>query len=321
MTLFGKSLRDYLVFTRVGIALILLMGMARFLVGLSGIPYDKVTHLLSLTILTSLLSLLYGQKAAQTGFGRYRRLLPAVFMFSVTMYGFIVAAILVQGLSGIHGYFHSPGSGMMPMNMQSHIGGQQIAMLPTPRSWLNVANPFVHALGQLIAMPGSTLFFWGLASLGFLLSRYLGYLRNAFLLLAAMAVLRFLVGAAGVPYAIGTWITSLTLLAIVLTVYYGYRAPSKGFTRYHQMFVIGTLIAAGTTLLVIYGIAVTTGLGIPNYFHAPGEGFMPQGMSISRHILGHIEFSMPAMLLASLLACIGLFLGKRLSPAPAGQAA
>ncbi len=321
MTVFGKSLRDYVVFTRLGIVLILLMGVARFLVGLSGIPYDKATHLLSLTILTSLLSLLYGQKAAQTGFGGYRHLLPAVFMLSAAMYGFIVAAILVQGLSGIHGYFHSPGSGMMAMAMPSHHSGQHIA-IPTIKRWLDVSNPFVHALGQLlIAMPGSTLFFWGVASLGFLLSRYLGFLRNAFFLLAAMAVLRFLVGAAAVPYAIGTWITSLTLLAIALSVYYGYQAPSKGFTRYHQMFVIGTLIASGTTLLVIYGIAVTTGLGIPNYFHAPGEGFLPQGRSIGRHILGHLQFSVVAMLLASILACIGFFLGKRRSPAPVRQPA
>src|SRR2546428_4016068 len=244
MSFFGKSLRDYLVFTRVGIVLILLMGLARFLVGLSGVPYDKATNLLSVTILTMLLSLLYGQKAAQAGFGGYRQLLPAVCMFSGSMYGFIFAAILIQGLGGTPGYFHAPDSGMMAMDM-GHMSGQHIAALPSIKSWLNVSNPFVHAFGQLlIAMPVSTLFFWGLASLGFLLSRYLGYLRDAFLLLAAMAVLRFLVGAAGVPYAVGTWITSLTLLAIALSVYYGCRAPSKGFTGYHQMFVIGTLIAA-----------------------------------------------------------------------------
>ena len=210
----------------------------------------------------------------------------------------------------------------MPMDMRGDISGEHIAMVPTVKSWLNVADPRVHALGQfLVGMPLSALFFWGLACLGFLLWRYLGYLRNAFLLLAAMAVLRFLVGAAGVPYAVGTWITSLTLLAIALSVYYGYRAPSKGFPRYHQMFVIGSLIAAGTSILVIYGIAVTTGLGIPNYFHAPGEGFLPQGMSASRHILGHLQFSVLNMLLASLLACIGLFLAKRRLPAPVRQAA
>ncbi len=298
MTLFGKSLGEYAKFTRIGIVLILLMGLARFTLGVSGVPYERATHLVSLTLLTLLLSLIYGQRAAAIGFGGYRHLLPAVFMLSGSMYGFIILAILLEGLGGIHGFFHAPGTGLQPpgMGVGFHIGGQLIAML------------------------GATLIAWGLASLGFLLSRYFDYLRNAFLLLAVMCALRMAVGAAGVPYAIGTWVTSLTLLAMLLAVYYGYRAPSSGFIGYSSAALIGILIASAATLLVIYGIALSTSLMIANYFHAPGEGFQPVGMTVSQHIRGHLQVSVLGMVLLSLLAGIGFMVGKR-KAAVTGQAA
>jgi hypothetical protein len=199
--------------------------------------------------------------------------------------------ILVEGLGGIHGYFHAPGMGVAPpgMDMASHI------------------------VGQLLAMVITTLFMWGLASLGFL--------RNAFLLLAAMWVLRLLAGEVGIPYGVGTWLTSLSLLAAVLAVYSGYRAPTRGFTRYSQMVLVGALIAAAVTLLVVYGIAVTTGLGIANYFHAPGEGFQPEGLSVAQHIRGHLSVFPLALVLTSLLAAGGLALGKKRAPGAVGQPA
>ena len=145
MTLFGKSLREYARFVRVGIVLILLMGVARFAVGVSGVPYERATHLVSLTITTLVLALVYGARAAATGFGGYRQLLPAVALLGFAMYGFIVTAILVEGLGGIHGYFHAPGHGLVP---------GQISLRD-------------HVLGQLMAMFFSIGAFWVLAAVGF----------------------------------------------------------------------------------------------------------------------------------------------------------
>jgi hypothetical protein len=299
MPVFGKSLGDYLKFARTGAILVLIMGVIRFVVGASGVPYGRATHLVSLTILSFLLAVVYGQRAAARGFGGYRRLLPMVFVLSASMYGFIILAILVEGLGGIHGYFHAPGMGVAPpgMDMASHI------------------------VGQLLAMVITTLFMWGLASLGFLLAPYLGFLRNAFLLLAAMWVLRLLAGGVGIPYGVGTWLTSLSLLAAVLAVYSGYRAPTRGFTRYSQMVLLGALLAASVTLLVVYGIALTTSLGIANYFHAPGEGFQPEGLSVAQHIRGHLSVFPLALVLTSLLAAGGLALGKKRAPGAVGQPA
>jgi hypothetical protein len=52
-------------------------------------------------------------------------------LLAVTMYGFIIVAILVEGLGGIHGYFHAPGHGLAPggIAVRDHIGGQLLAML------------------------------------------------------------------------------------------------------------------------------------------------------------------------------------------------
>ncbi len=300
MSIFGKSLRDYFFFVRIGIILILVMGVVRFALGLSGVPYEKSTHLASLTILGWILAVIYGHLARVKSFGRYRQLLPIAFALAVTMYGFIITAIVVESQGSLHGYFHAPGSGLMP-------GGMSVPD---------------HVIGQLLAMLATTVFLWGLASLGFALSSHLGYLRNAFVWLAAIAVLRTLVGALGAPYGWGTWPTSLTLAAIVLSFYYGYRASASGFSGYKDAILIGSTLAVFMSLVVVYGILVTSGLGVPSFFHSPGEGFQPSGISVGEHIAGHLRIGMPfGIFLLSLLAGIGLALGKKRAFTAAGQSA
>ncbi len=295
MSVFGKSLQDYFLFVRTGLIVLLAVGVARFILGVSGVPYDRVTHLVSMNILALVLAVIYGQQVAARGFGGYRHLLVIASVLSVTMYGFIILAILVEGLGGINGLFHAPGAGNAPMGMGI---GQ-------------------HIVRQLMVMVVFAATLWGLASLGYVMSRYLGYLRNAFLLLAAMFVLRVVVGALGVPYAVGTWLTSLTLLAIGLAVYHGYLGPSRGFQRYPEMLLIGVLLGAALTLFVIYGIRVTDGLGIANYFHAPGDGFQPAGMTPNQHVTGHLQISAIMMIFLAFLTMVGFALGKRKAGEPA----
>ena len=92
MIIFGKQLREYARFARVGMVLILLVGLARFTVGISGVPYERATHFVSLTITAMVLAVVYGARAAATRFGGYRHLLPTVAMLALAMYGFIVSA-------------------------------------------------------------------------------------------------------------------------------------------------------------------------------------------------------------------------------------
>jgi len=289
MTVFGKRLGEYAKFARVGMIVIILVGLARFAVGHSGVPYDLATHLVSMTITALLLAVIYGARVAASRFGAYRHLLPVVVMLAVTMYGFIIAAILVEGLGGLHGYFHAPGHGLQP-------GGMDVR---------------THISGQLVAMLFSIAAFWLLAAVGFALSRHLVFVRHGLLILVAVAVARVVLGASGVSYAIGTWPTSLTLAAMALAVYYGYRASSSGWGRWLDVLLIGIVIGTALAALVIYGIVVTTALGIPSYFHAPGEGFQPAGLTVADHVRGHLRFSFVGMIVLTVLGGIGFAFGRR----------
>src|SRR2546427_4555242 len=106
MSLFDKKVGEYVAFSRPGMILIVLMGLIRFFVGISGVPYERATHLVSMTNLTLLLFVIYGHIAAARGFGTYRHLLPTAAALSIAMYGFIILAILTEGVGGLHGYFH-----------------------------------------------------------------------------------------------------------------------------------------------------------------------------------------------------------------------
>lgn len=289
VTLFGKGLRDYVSFARFGVALILAMGVVRFAVGVSGVPYEGATDLVSLTILTFLLAVIYGQRAAARGFGTYRHLVPIAVSFSLAMYGFILLAMTVEAWAGIPGYFHSPGSGYAPAEMA--LGD--------------------HILGQLSVMGVMTGAILGVSALGYALSRELAFLKNGFLLLAALAVLRFLAGVVGVPYAVGTWLTSLTVAGAFFAAYSGFRAPSRGLGRLRDPLVLSFLIAFVVTHLAAYGIAVTAGLGISTYFHSPG------GLTKQEHILQHLWFSPWLVLLFGALASAGFLVGRKAGSAAA----
>jgi len=143
--------------------LILLMGLTRFFVGISGVPYETATHFVSMTNLTLLLFLIYGYAAAKRGFGTYRHLLPVSGALSASMYGFIVLAILTEGLGGLQGYFH--------YHSLHHLGGQlppQMMGLVNIPALMNVPT---HIAGQIVAGVFVTFLGWGLSSIAFALTR------------------------------------------------------------------------------------------------------------------------------------------------------
>jgi hypothetical protein len=143
------------------------------------------------------------------------------------------------------------------------------------------------------------------------------FLRPAFLMLAALGVFRVLIGAIGVPESVGTWVSSGTLLAMILAVYFGHSAPSHGFKGYWQFILIGLLISVVQSLTVVAGIIVTTNLGMANYFGS-------ERVSVTRHILGHLgsaiggNLTIPLTILAGIGFAIG---GWRRNRALKSQAA
>ncbi len=296
MSLYGKKPIEYVKFARTGMILIVLMGLARFFVGIAGVPFERATHLVSLTNLTLLLFVIYGHLVRAKGFGTYRQLLPTVAALTISMYGFIILAILTESTGGFQGYFHYHSlhalGGRLPPQMMGMLNIDALMNVPT------------HIFGQIVGWVLVTFLGWGVASLGFLLSPYLGFLRKAFLVLAGVGLFRLLIGAAGVPQAIGTWISSLSLAAIILAVYYGHSAPSHGFHRYWQVLLIALCLSVGLNLVIIAGMLIASNLGIANYFN-------PESVSIDTHIVAHIlGISIDAVVLA-VLAAVGFALGRR----------
>jgi hypothetical protein len=282
--IFGKSFGDYVRFVRTGLVLLVAMGLVRFVLGVSGVAYERATHLTSVTVLVFLLAVVYGQRAAARGFGRYRQLIPIAILLSCTMYGFIVVAIAVEGLTGWHGWFHAPGAGFAPHGM-------------------GVSE---HIFGQLSVMGTMTVAILGTTAIGYVLWRYLAHLRNAFLLLAVMAIVRFAAGPAGIPHAAGTWITSLVLFSVVLAAWFAYRVPTA-LDGYRHMLPLAVAIAFVAFHLMVYGFVISEGLDVPTYYNAP----VADGTTAQEFIMALLKTA--PLLVAAILAasCLGLALGRR----------
>jgi hypothetical protein len=305
MSIYGKKPLEYVKFAQTGMILIILMGLTRFFVGISGVPFERATQLVSLTNLTLVLFIVYGYRVAASHFGTYRHLLPTAMALTVPMYSFIVVAILIEGLGGFQGYFH--------FHSLHALGGQlppQLMGLIDIHALMNVPT---HIFGQIVGWVFFTLLGWGVASLGFLMSRYLGFLRTAFLVLVCAGVLRLLLGATGVPHAIGNWLSSLTLVVMALSLYYGYSAPSNGFHRYWQVLFIALPLSVVFNLVVIAGMLISLNLGLANYFN-------PDGVSVGQHILGHLALALVGTIPLAIFAGVGFALGRR-KPALTSQPA
>jgi hypothetical protein len=67
--------------------------------------------------------------------------------------------------------------------------------------------------------------------------------------MVAVGIFRIFIGAIGVPESVSIWISSGTVLAMLLAIYYGYSAPSHGFNRYWKVLLIGRLISAIESLM------------------------------------------------------------------------
>lgn len=274
VSVFGKTIVDYVRFVRVGLLILVGIGVARFIVGISGVPYERATHLVSITIVVFLAAIVYGQRVAAVGFGGYRHLVPIALLLGGTMYAFLIVAILIEGLGGIHGYFHSPGSGFAPERMALR----------------------EHVLGQLSVMPTMTAAIFGVLAIGYALSRHLAFLWKGFLVLVAAAALRFVVDAIGGP----GWLVSLLVIGALVAAYYGYRATSAGFTGYVPGLILGFMIAFVVFHLDVYGFVVSDALSVTTSYN---EG-VPD---VESKIRASLEVA--PLLVACLMASAALGLG------------
>ena len=107
MTIFGKPLSEYVHFARVFLGLILVVGVARLALSLSGVPND-LARWISITAVIWMGIFYFAVKVPTTGFGTYRHLLPIYFLEMLSAQVVIVPAIILAILTGHDNIFSIP---------------------------------------------------------------------------------------------------------------------------------------------------------------------------------------------------------------------
>ena len=145
MTIFGKTLSQYLSFQRNVLLLILAVGLGRLILSLAGVP-NSATKWLSISVVTLLGVIYYAVRVHTTGFGSYKQLLPLVFHQSIVSQAIVIAGIVIAIFTHKDNVFSAP----------EYSGGGD------GKTWLHAAAHLIVALvvGPLVGwLIGSGLLF------------------------------------------------------------------------------------------------------------------------------------------------------------------
>jgi hypothetical protein len=140
MMIFGKKLSDYVRFQWVILALIVVVGLLRLGLSMSGVANNTVKFF-SMTVVGLAAIIYYGIRVHTSGFGSYKQLLPLLVIQSAVQNGIAILGILITYFTGRSNIFTAPEYGGLT-RMRWHILG--------------------HALGGLII---GSLIGWAIASI------------------------------------------------------------------------------------------------------------------------------------------------------------
>jgi hypothetical protein len=107
MTIFGKRLSEYIAFSKPFLGLILVVGIARLALSLSGVP-NSIAKWLSITAVMWIGVLYYSIRLHTSGFGSYKHLLPICILQSCVAQVIIVPAIVMAILTGNDNIYSAP---------------------------------------------------------------------------------------------------------------------------------------------------------------------------------------------------------------------
>ena len=117
------------------------------------------------------------------------------------------------------------------------------------------------------------------------LSEYYNTVKAGILLLATMAVIRFLMlPVFNIPYEQGTTYTSTFILLLVIGVFFTYRASQSPDTTYRDLLGIAFVLAISTQIITVIAIAIDDFGGIDTYFTDPNHSVANTYL----HIIGHL---------------------------------
>jgi hypothetical protein len=121
--IFGKRVSEYVRFQRVFLILIVVVGLARLFLSLSGMPNSTVKFL-SITVIGLVGIFYYGIRVHTTGFGSYKQLLPLIVIQNVVTHTLIIAAIVLARLTHQVNIYSAPeygGAGSARAHILGHV--------------------------------------------------------------------------------------------------------------------------------------------------------------------------------------------------------
>ncbi len=133
MKIFGKSLSEYVKFERGFLILVLVVGLARLILSLLGVP-NSTTKFLSLSVLFLLGMIYYSVRVYTSGFGSYKQLLPVIALPVIVGNCIIIAGIVIAILTGKDNIFSAPeySPGKADGKTWGHVAAHFVAMIVAP---------------------------------------------------------------------------------------------------------------------------------------------------------------------------------------------
>ena len=133
MKIFGKSLGDYVAFTKWFLIFVLAVGVARLALSLAGVP-NSTGKWLSVTGALLIGVLYFSVRVHTSGFGSYKQLLPTFVVLSLASQAFVAAAVALAIFTGKDNIFTAPEySGGGDGKNWSHVGAHLVlGAIPAP---------------------------------------------------------------------------------------------------------------------------------------------------------------------------------------------
>ena len=125
MPAFGKTFSEYVQFQKPILVLILIVGLARLLLSLAGVPNSTVKWL-SVTVVTLLGGLYCAIRVHTSGFGSYRHLLPLLVIQNTLAHTISAGTIAIAIVTGKNNIFSAPeysggGDGKTWLHVGAHL--------------------------------------------------------------------------------------------------------------------------------------------------------------------------------------------------------
>ena len=107
MTIFGKSLSEYVSFARLFLILIPLVGLLRLGLSLQGVPQDTVRWF-SMSVVGAIAVIYFAIRVHTTGFGSYKQLLVLIVLQSFAANAISCLGILLAMFTGVGNIYSAP---------------------------------------------------------------------------------------------------------------------------------------------------------------------------------------------------------------------